>query len=196
MTGPGRGEPDAFGASGEQAPPQPAVPRVLRLAWWVWIAATAVGFVRSVIQLTDRRMLLSRISEAAPDLSQSELDAAVNSGILLTLLLSLAVAAVYVLVANRMLRGRNWARVVTSLMAAFGVLGTFLALFGVVTLGSTVTVQSTTVRLGVLDIVFGVAVGALEVAFLVLVWHPDAIRFFRAAAALPKRTRTAGRQAR
>lgn len=191
MTGPGRdgSEPvDAFGG----APEAPAVPRVLGLAWWLWIAATVVGIVRSVVQLSDRTMLVSQISRAAPELTQSQVDQAVNSGIVLTLLVTGGIAAVYVLLANRLLRGRNWARVVMSLVAGFGVLGTVLALFGMAALGSSVTVRGTTVQLGFVDVVFGLVVAALDVAVVVLIWHPDTNRYFRRIAMLPRGGRSTG----
>lgn len=194
MTGPGqdRQEPvDAFGRP--QHPEAPEVPRVLGLAWWLWISATVVGFVRAVVQLMDRGMLISQVSRAAPELSQSEVDAAVNGGIMLTLLVSLGLAAVYVLLANRLLQGRNWARMVVSLVAAFGVLGTVLAMFGMATLGSSVTVQGTTVQLGFLDVVFSLVVAALDAAALALTWHPDSNRYFQRVAAMPRQPRTTRR---
>lgn len=188
MTGPGQDRSEPVDAPGGA----PEVPRVLGLAWWLWIAAVVVGVVRSVVQLSDRTMLVSQISRAAPELTQSQVDQAVNSGIVLTLLVTGGIAAVYVLLANRLLRGRNWARVVMSLVAGFGVLGTVLALFGMAALGSSVTVGGTTVQLGFLDVVFGLVVAALDVAVVVLMWHRDTNHYFRRIAMLSRGARSTG----
>ncbi|MDR7302365.1 hypothetical protein [Haloactinomyces albus] len=182
MIEPNRNRPsgaDVGGGHGRSDAPQP--PQPVRLAWWLWLASVVVGFVRTVVLLADRRMLIEQMRQVAPELSQSEVDAAANSGIMFTLLLALAIAAVYVLLANRMVQGRNWARIVVVVLASFSVVRTLLMLFGLVTLGSTVTMQGTSVRIGAPDIVFNLIGLGLNAAVLVLMLRPEAIGFFREA---------------
>lgn len=182
MTGPGRNHPHGVDASGRAEPSgKPVAPRQVSLAWWFWIASTVVGVVRAVVQLSDRRMLIEQMRRTAPDLSQSEVDAAASSATLLTLLLALTIAAVYVLLANRMVQGRNWARIVMVALAALSAVGAVLMLFGMATLGSTVSMQGMSVSVDALNVVFSLIVAALDAAVLALVLHPDANRFFREA---------------
>lgn len=170
---------DPVGGNSRSGMPTP--PQRVRLAWWLWLASIVVGFIRTVVSLSDRRMLIEQMQQVAPELSQSELDDAANSGIMFALLLALVTAAVYVLVANRMVQGRNWARIVVVVLATFSVVRAVLMLFGLATLGSTVTMQGTSVQVGALDIVFSLVVAGLDAAVLVLVLHPEATRFFREA---------------
>ncbi|RCW46896.1 hypothetical protein DFQ14_101236 [Halopolyspora algeriensis] len=159
----------------------PTPPQWVQLAWWLWLASVVVGLVRTVVQLSDRRMLIDRLRQVQPELSQSEVDAAANTGIMFALLLGLLIAGAFVLLANRMAQGRNWARIVILVFAAFNVVSTVFTLFGLAVLGSTVTVQDTTVQVDAWNIVFSLVIGALDAAVLVLLLRPDVNTFFREA---------------
>lgn len=154
----------------------PVPPQWVQRARWLWIASVVVWFARTLAQLGDRRMLIDQLREVQPELSQSEVDAAANTGILFALLLGLLIAAGLVLLANRMVQGRNWARIVILVLAAFSVISTLLTLFGLAVLGSSVGVQ-----VDALNVVLGLVVGVLDAAVLVLLLRPEANRFFREA---------------
>ncbi|MBA8827158.1 hypothetical protein FHX42_004542 [Saccharopolyspora lacisalsi] len=176
MTGTQRpGWMDVFGRPAPSAGPEP--PQQVLLARWAWIAGLVVWLVRSVIQLTDRRMLVDQLRRMAPELTQSEVDAAANSATLFSLLLALSIGAVGLMLVRRMLWGRNWARILITVVTAFSVVSTALALVGIATLGPAVPV-----RVDVVNILLSVVVAGISVAVLVLLWHPASNRYFRAAA--------------
>lgn len=193
FTGPRDGAPGPTPGGNQSETDRITQPRTVWLARWLWIAAAIVGFARSAIQLADRRAMIEQLREITPNLTQSEVDSAVNSGILLVLLFSLAVAGLYVLLANRMAGGRNWARIVVLVLAGFGVISTVLGFIGVGTTGTSVTVQGATVELDPLDMTFSAVVGLIQAVVLGCLLHSDSNRFFREHAAVRRRNRQVGK---
>lgn len=160
---------------------EPAVPRPVDLARWLWIASAVAGFVRSLVELSDRTNLVSELRRMAPQLTQEQVDSATNSGILLTVVSSLAILALYVAIAIRMARGRQWARVVMALLGGLSVLGTALVVVSTITLGPAGAAQISGIGMPVVpvDMVFGIVVVVIDVATLVLLFRPESNRFFR-----------------
>ncbi|WP_017976923.1 hypothetical protein [Actinopolyspora halophila] len=174
------GGPDQGGpVQGENGNATETPPRSVWLARWLWIAAAVVGFARSVIQMSDRRALVEELRTLNPELAQHEVDAAVNGGIMFSLLLVLAVAALYVLIGNKMARGRNWARVVILVITGLLVVSTA---FTLITTGSgtpTSSVQGVpSMALGPLSLAFGIVIALLDAAVFVLLLRPESRRFF------------------
>lgn len=165
---------------GESAPAEKTpAPFGLQLAWWLWVGSTGVATLRTIIQLTDRGLLIGETHRRFPQLSQEQLDAAANSAILLTLLMAVAIFGLYLLLANRMVQGRQWARILMTLLGGLSVAGTSFTLIGLVTMGRVVVEQASSVRVSGLDIAFSVVVMALDAAVLVLLFMPGSNRFFR-----------------
>ncbi|PRW63865.1 hypothetical protein [Actinopolyspora mortivallis] len=164
------------------ASPSNPLPRSVWLARWLWLAATAVGFVRSVIQLSDRRTLTEQVRQLEPELAQHEVDAAVNGGIMFSLLVSIAVAVLYVFLATRTAQGRNWARVIILVLCGLLVFSTAMTL-----LTTAVGMPEDYVRMfpgltpDPLSVILGVVIAALDVAVFVLLLRPESGRFFAAA---------------
>lgn len=191
VTGPEHsGQADAFGRA--VSPEKPSPPRRVVLARWLWIAGTALWIVRAVLQLADRRMLIDQLRRMAPELSQSEVDAAANSGILLSLVFALLIGAVGLLLAQRMLEGRNWARVLVTVVTAFSVVSTALMLVGLATAGSTLRVEGSVVRIDPVNILLSVVVAGISAAVLISLWHPESTSYFHQAARRAREQRTSG----
>lgn len=171
---------DTSGRQAQQA--EPAAPGPLQLARWLWIASTVLGVVRSMVQLSDRPRLISELRKAAPQLTQDQIDDAANSGVLFALILSGLILALYVVLSNRMLQGRRWARNVMVALSGISVFGTMFTLITVAAVGMRQTVELTGgVRVDALDIVFTAVILLLDAAVLVLLFHRDSNRFFTAA---------------
>jgi hypothetical protein len=172
--------PDPTDAFGRRIPDsEVTAPRSVQLARWLWIGSTLVGLARSLVKLGDRATLLSELRKMQPELSQQELDTATSSGILFSIVFSLAIVAIFVLLANRMAQGRNWARVVMTVIGGLSVVGTTLSLIVVALLGPSLTTQLAGVPIGAVDLMFGVVVIALDASTLVLMFRPDSNRYFR-----------------
>ena len=169
---------DAFGNQAGNSE-KPTVPRPLLLARVLWIVGVVVGMVRSYVQLSDRERLIDQLSEAAPELTQTQVDAAANSGIMFTLLFSLLSLAVFVLLSQRMVQGRNWARVVLTVLGGFNLFGTLVTLVAFLALGRQGVMELAGVQLGVWELVFGVAIMGINAAAIVMMYQPESNRFFR-----------------
>lgn len=175
---------DAFGRRVTQSEVTP--PKQLQLARWLWIASTAVGIGRSMLQLGDRQLLVTELRKGAPALPQDQVDAAVNSAVLLMLLFSAAIGVLYVLLSNRMVQGRRWARIVMTVLCSVSVVGTAFTLVGVASMGMTQTSELAQVPVDGWDLLFSAVILVLDVGALVLMHHPESNRYFQS---VPRRTR-------
>lgn len=164
--------------------PTVPVPRQVDLARWLWIASAVVGFAGSLIVLSDRSALVSALRKTAPQMPQQQVDKLTNIDILSTIISSLAVLALFVALATRMVRGRQWARMVISVLSMLSL---------VVGAGTLVPAGDRAPAIdspmAPVDMVLTVVLAAMYLAVLVLLFHPVSNRFFRDCA---KAHRTSG----
>jgi hypothetical protein len=164
--------------------PAVPVPRSVDVARWLWIGTTVLGLVRSLVQLSDRGQLIADLRKLAPQMSQEQIDNAANSGILFTVVFSLAVLALYVMLATQLVRGRNWARVVIAILGGLSAIGTVIMLIAVFSAGPAAAIRATGVAVpsAPWDIAFSLLVAAMDIVTLVLLFRPESNRFFRDSA--------------
>ncbi|MGM1062559.1 hypothetical protein [Saccharothrix sp. Mg75] len=156
-------------------PDRPAPPKRVDLARWLFILSALVGAARFVVQLGDREMLIGELRARQPGLGQDELDAAATGGVVFGLLLVFGVLLLYVLLANRVASGRNWARIALTVLAAGG------AFLGVIRLLAVATGFASAFGLAVdpLDLAFGTVTMIIDVVAVVLVFSPSVSGHFR-----------------
>jgi hypothetical protein len=169
---------DAFGRPIPD--PEPSAPQSLLVARWLWIGSVLVGVVQAFIQLVDRPRLIAELRKLDPNMSQLDLDAAANSGIMFTFLLKAMILLLYVLLAKRMLEGRNWARVVLTVFGGFGVFNAVVTVLAVSMFGSALLSELSGVAITWVDVAFSVAVMFVEIAAIVFMYRPESNRFFQA----------------
>lgn len=153
----------------------PAPPRPVQIARWLWIGGAVLSAGRSVVRMADRRALADQIRHAQPNLGQDEVSAAVSGTVLLGLMLSGLLLAGYVLLANRMAGGANWARIVLAVIGGGSVLFGSLGLLAV---GSGVAAQFG-VAISPLDTALGGAGLLVDAVALTLMFVPAAQQHFR-----------------
>ncbi|MFE9744697.1 hypothetical protein ACFYOT_07325 [Saccharothrix saharensis] len=156
-------------------PPRPAPPKLLDIARWLFILSAAVGMVRFMVQLADREMLIRELRAQQPNLSQDELDAAATGGIVFGLLIGVGLVLVYTLLANRMAGGRNWARVVLTIIACAGI---FLGVLRLVAAVSGVT-AAFGLAVSPVDLAFGVVTMLIDATAVALMYQASVSRHFR-----------------
>ena len=163
-----------------------AVPRTVEVARWLWVAGALLSAVRMLVVLADRQGLRDQVKQLDPALTMQQIEAGVNGEIMLGVLFSAAVVALYVLVANKMRGGRAWARV---LLTFFGVIFVVLGVLGLAGLADGLaaeqglTVDPTEVALSAVGLV-------VDVAALVAMWLRPSNDYFRTASvrlAMPPR---------
>lgn len=157
MPPPSAGE--AFAARPE--PPQ----EVQRAATLLYITAAwgLIGLVISFFTLEDA------LREATPTATDAEISTALTGGLIFAAIFGLAFAFLYFLCGRKMLEGRNWARIVPTVLIGIGLL------FGVIGLGA-----GTATTTSLISIVISVVLG---VAFLYFAWQRRSNEFFQAAKA-------------
>ncbi|QIZ34916.1 hypothetical protein [Saccharopolyspora sp. ASAGF58] len=169
---------DAFGRPVPE--PAPTPPQALLVARWLWIGSVLIGVVQAFIQLLDRPQLIDKLRQLQPDMSQLDLEAAANSGIMFTFLLKAMILLLYVMLSRRMLEGRNWARIVLTVFGGFGIINALITVLTVSLVGSALIRQLTGVAVNGVDVVFSLVVMLVEIAAIVFMYRPDSNRFCQA----------------
>ncbi|MCC8244327.1 hypothetical protein [Saccharothrix luteola] len=155
-------------------PPRPTPPKLIDIARWLFILSAAVGVVRFMVQLADREMLIRELRVQQPNLSQDDLDAAATGGVVFGLVIAVGLILVYTLLANRMAGGRNWARVVLTVIAGAGI---FLGVVRLVAAASGFAAAFGLAVSGV-DLVFGVVTMLIDATAVALMYQSSASRYF------------------
>lgn len=122
----GSGYGDPYGAPAGPVNPPKEVMRAVQLMF----ARVALGVLSTILAFASADAIKDSIRENDPNLSASEVDSAFAVAIGITIFFGLVFAALYVLLAIQVRKGKNWARIVTWVLAGLGVLGGLLALLG------------------------------------------------------------------
>ncbi|QUQ70488.1 hypothetical protein JJ691_82670 [Kutzneria sp. CA-103260] len=149
------------------------------MARWLWIASALLSAVRTYLVLADRQGLRDQVTSVEPTLPMQQVEAVVNGEIILAVLIAVGIVGLYVLVANKMVAGRAWARV---LLTFFGVIFVLLGGLGMVGVADGLaatqglSVDPAEVALSAVGLV-------VEVIALAAMWLPSSNTYFRATAA-------------
>ena len=168
---------DAFGRPVE--PQQPAAPRWLLLARRLWLAGVLVNFAHSMVMLSDRAGLSEQLRQRAPELRQDQIDSAVSDSIMSSVLLSLVTLALYALLSTRVIQGRNWARIVLTVLGGLNALATVMGLVLLGTLGLDLINKVAGTALTGWEMAASVVVTLLELAAVAVMYHPESNRYLR-----------------
>jgi hypothetical protein len=141
----------------EQPPPIRAAVRLM----YVGAALSVIGIL---LTLGTRDEMRDQIAEDRPELSQSELDTALNVGTALVIIVGLIGVGLWLWMAAANGQGKAWARIVATVLGGLNVLFTLLGL-----------PNATAV-----SVVFSVVGLVLAAAILILLWRPESSRFYEA----------------
>ncbi|GAB3545966.1 hypothetical protein J2S53_002764 [Actinopolyspora lacussalsi] len=171
---------DPHGGVDHRAPSAPtAPPRSVWWARWLWITAALVGLGNTLLRLADREMLIGELRRVNPELSQREVDAAANGGIMFALLFMAGLTLLYVFFGNRMARGANWARVLVMVLCGLYVGGRLFAWFVISMARSLLDPRlMPDMAVGPLTVLFTTVIAALNIAVFVLLLRGESRRFF------------------
>lgn len=99
-------------------PPPPTVQNAVRLMF----LRAALGVISLIVLFATKNSLKDAIRKANPGYDTSKLDTAVNAGIVVAVVIGIIFIVLYVLLALQVRKGKNWARIVTWVLAGLGVL--------------------------------------------------------------------------
>lgn len=104
-------------------------PNEIMAAFWCYVAAALILVVGGLFALGERQQLIEdlRLSQASQGLTDAQLQAAATASIIITLVIVIVIAGLFVLFAFKMRQGRNWARIVLTVLAAFALLSLLFA---------------------------------------------------------------------
>lgn len=153
-------------------PEKPATPKTLKIASWLIYAGIALSIISSIYQLMNMGAFMeNQMNQAGlteKDLEEMGMTAQSFGQIVgwATLIFEIVWAALIVMFTIFMLKGANWARIVLTIINAFGVFSIFSAIVVIVTGQSAV--------MGLL----GTLGGLLSIATLVFMWLKPSNFFF------------------
>ncbi|MEU4802266.1 hypothetical protein [Actinosynnema sp. NPDC023587] len=110
------------------AGPALPVPKEVRISFWIWIAGAVLSAVGGLLVFTQRDALAEVLRDVPQyqSLSPDEFDALLRANMIITAVVGVVLAALYVLFAFKARAGRNWARIVLAVLTALGLLSTLL----------------------------------------------------------------------
>jgi hypothetical protein len=154
-------EPGAYDAeSRSEGPPPSSVVNAARL---MYLSAILV-LVTLIVTVSARTAIRKAISDANPTWDAQKLDSAVNAAIAVGAVIDIVIIGLFVLLAFKLRRGRNWARIVTWIIAGLGVVFALSSL-----------VQPGTSGSRLLTLISGL----IDVAVIVLLLQRPSSEFFR-----------------
>jgi hypothetical protein len=131
---PSYGSAPAYANQGFGTPPggraDLTAPQEVIRATWLMIASVVIGVLGAIITFTSGDAIKESIRQGNTTLTASEIDSAYNVIVGTAVVFGLIFAVLYVLLAWQVRKGKNWARIVTWVLAGLGVLGGLLGLVG------------------------------------------------------------------
>lgn len=130
---------DSEPTANQMGQPRPAPPAEVLLSVKLWFASIAVSLVASILTYAmTRGAAIDAMVAASPSLSRSEIETAVAVAMVIALILGLIMLGLQILFVLKMRAGRNWARIVLTVLAAISTVSGVIGLASGVTAGSAV----------------------------------------------------------
>jgi hypothetical protein len=147
-----------------EAPPQGQPPAPVVNAVRLMFVNAALSLIGLITLLATRDSLRTAVAKQNPDYDADKLNSAVNAIMGVGAVLGAVFIVLYILLALRVRKGRNWARVVTWVLAGLGVLSALGSLGQTEVSGSRV---------------LSLVAGAIDVAIIVLLAQKPSQAYFR-----------------
>lgn len=165
-SGPAPGGPippgDVIPPGHQEGSPPPSIRLAVRLMW----VGAIISLIGIVVTFLLRDELRDQIEEAEPSLTAEEIDSAVAVGLTVVGLIGVISVALWIWMATANGQGKAWARTVATVLGTLNVLFTLLSFVG-----------GQFTPLGAVLNLFNIA---LAVVILVMLYRPDANRFYDA----------------
>ncbi|WP_410592427.1 hypothetical protein [Amycolatopsis sp. lyj-23] len=104
----------------------PARPGTVEGAFWAFIAAPVIGLIGGLLIFANRDQIASTLRDTnrqrGGNLTDAQIDQAVNVTMITAVVIAVIFAALYVLFAFKLRAGRNWARIVLTVLTALQLL--------------------------------------------------------------------------
>jgi hypothetical protein len=125
-------------------PPPPSVVTAVRLMF----VRAAVALIGAIVTFAMKNDLRSAIRDANPNASEDRINTLYNTAIAVGIVVAAIFIVLYLLLALQVRKGKNWARIVTWIVAGFGVIDAFSSLAQTTTSAT----QTISIVVGVIDV--------------------------------------------
>lgn len=155
--------------------PPPARPATVSGAFWLWMAVMVAGVVGTVVLFTGN--YLNDLLAGTPGLDEAATRLALNLARNVALAGSAVAIFIYLFFGSKMLLGRNWARVVLTVLGGLSVLSSLVSNTSTVVDGVRIEVRPE------LSVVLGWVQAALAAVAIILMFLPASNAYFTAVKA-------------
>ena len=134
---------ESMPAAPEPVPGIPAqAPSTVRNAVLLMYLRAALGVVGIIVSIATKNSLRDHIHSQHPDYDTSKLNSIINASIAIGVVIGIIFLVFYIFLATQVAKGKNWARIVTWVLSALGVLAVFGAFANTTALTKIVDVVS------------------------------------------------------
>ncbi|MEU5263293.1 hypothetical protein [Amycolatopsis sp. NPDC021455] len=109
----------------------PARPGTIEGAFWAFVASTVLGLVGGILLFVNRDALVDTLRNAdrqrGGTLTGAQIDQAATITLVVSVVIVVLIAALYLLFAFKLRAGRNWARIVLTVLTALHVISLLTA---------------------------------------------------------------------
>lgn len=141
-------------------PPPPSVVNATRLMF----VSAALGVIGLIVLLASKSSLRDQIAKKNPDYDAHKLDTVVNAAVGVGITFGVIFIILYVLLALQVKKGKNWARIITWILAALGVISALSSLAQTNTGGSRIA---------------SLVGGVVDLAIIILLLQKPSSQYFR-----------------
>jgi hypothetical protein len=109
----------------DQAPSAPNPPREILGAFWGYVIAAVAGLVSGLLILGSKQEIADALRNANTQgtrLTETQIDQAATITMIIALVISVVFALLYLLFAFKLKAGRNWARIVLTIIAVLALI--------------------------------------------------------------------------
>ncbi len=143
-------------------------PKEVHQAFLAFVAAMAASLLSSIVGLVFSAFILSSLAQYGGGVAGAGI-----AGGVIGLVISLVILAAVFFVVVQMRAGANWARITLTVLGGIAAIFNIIGIFGALALFAFSGIY------GILSLVFSVAITALLVGAIVLMWRPANASYFR-----------------
>lgn len=157
-------------------PQQPTQPSSIRNAvrlMWLGAALAAIGLLISLVTAGSvRDQAREEVLKQQPNADQATIDAAVNTSYALGIVISILVILCWLWMAWKNGQGRNWARILSTVLGCLAVVFTLIGLFAAGAVGGAAGGGTFGTISNIIQLIIAIAI-------LIFIWRPESTQFYK-----------------
>jgi hypothetical protein len=126
-----------------ESKPQP--PGTITASFWLYLLGALIGIIGGILVFSDKQRMIDAVHKSSPNLTDAQVHNTANIAVAIALGVSIVGLLLYLLFAVKLRAGRNWARIVLTILVILNVVSLFTSTgtMGVEYVGTVVSVIAT-----------------------------------------------------